>query len=115
MANCDCEVALVSGPLGLTSPQTTLGAGAIVEFLGNVRPLENGKPIEGIEYEAHREMAEYQLRKIAREAGERFDLRAIRLHAARPAMFLIVPGQSDGPPLLSHRGVRTTPLSWPGC
>src|SRR4029078_10006798 len=79
MANCDCEVALVSGPLGLTSPETTLGAGAIVEFLGNVRPLENGKPIEGIEYEAHRQMAEYQLRKIAQEAAARFDLLMIKL------------------------------------
>jgi molybdopterin synthase catalytic subunit len=80
MANCDCEVALVNGPLGLTSLEITLGAGAIVEFLGNVRPLENGKSIEGIEYEAHREMAEYQLRKIAQEAAARFDLLMIKLH-----------------------------------
>ena len=80
MANCDCEVALVSGPLGLTSPENRLGAGAMVEFFGNVRPLENGKEIDGIEYEAHRKMAEHQLRKIAHEASERFDLLAIRLH-----------------------------------
>lgn len=80
MANCDCEVALVNGPLGLTSPGNTLGVGAMVEFFGNVRPLENGKEIDGIEYEAHREMAEHQLRKIAHEAAERFDLLAIRLH-----------------------------------
>ena len=79
MANCDCDVALVSGPLGFISPETTLGAGAIVEFFGNVRPLENGEQIDGIEYEAHREMAEHQLRKIAHEATERFDLLAIRL------------------------------------
>jgi molybdopterin synthase catalytic subunit len=80
MANCDCEVALVSGPLGLTSQETALGAGAIVEFFGNVRPLENGKRIDGIEYEAHRQMAEHQLRKIAQEAAERFDLLMIKLH-----------------------------------
>ena len=80
MANCDCEVALMSGPLGLTSPGNTLGAGAMVEFFGNVRPLENGKEIDGIEYEAHREMAEHQLRKIAHEAAERFDLLTIKLH-----------------------------------
>src|SRR5438067_11982933 len=80
MANCDCEVALVSGPLGLTLPETALGAGAIVEFFGNVRPLENGEQIDGIQYEAHREMAEHQLRKIAHEAAERFDLLMIRLH-----------------------------------
>src|SRR4029077_48160 len=80
MANCDCEVALMSGPLDLTSPENTLSAGAMVEFFGNVRPLENGKEIDGIEYEAHREMAEHQLRKIAHEAAERFDLLTIRLH-----------------------------------
>jgi molybdopterin synthase catalytic subunit len=80
MANYDCEVALVSGPLGLTSPETTVGAGAIVEFFGNVRPLENGKQIDGIEYEAHREMAEHQLGKIAHEAAERFDLLTVKLH-----------------------------------
>jgi molybdopterin synthase catalytic subunit len=57
-----------------------LGAGAIVEFLGNVRPLENGKQIEGIEYEANREMAEHQLRKIAQGAADRFDLLMIRLY-----------------------------------
>jgi molybdopterin synthase catalytic subunit len=80
MANCDCEVALMRGPLGLTSPENTLGAGAMVEFFGNVRPLENGEEIDGIEYEAHRDMAEHQLRKIADEAAERFELLAIRLH-----------------------------------
>ena len=80
MANCDCEVALMRGPLGLTSPENPLGAGAMVEFFGNVRPLENGEEIDGIEYEAHRGMAEHQLRKIAHEAAERFDLLAIRLH-----------------------------------
>src|SRR5438552_18744772 len=79
MANCDFEVALVSGPLGLTSPEITLGAGAIVEFFGNVRPLENGEQIDGIEYEAHPEMAGHQLRKIAHEAVVRFDLLAIPL------------------------------------
>src|SRR2546421_11510587 len=80
MANCDCEVALVSGPLSSISPETTSGAGAIVEFFGDVRPLENGEQIDGIEYEAHREMAEHQLQKIADEAAERFGLVAICLH-----------------------------------
>ena len=80
MANCDCEVALVSGPLDLTSAEGTLGAGAIVEFFGNVRPLENGKQIDGIEYEAHRKMAEHQLRQIAQQAIETFALKFIVIH-----------------------------------
>ena len=80
MANCDCEVALVNGPLESISPEKAPEAGAVVDFFGNVRPLENDKPIDGIEYEAHREMAMHQLQKIADEAGERFDLLAIKLH-----------------------------------
>jgi molybdopterin synthase catalytic subunit len=80
MATCDCDVALVGGPLSATLPRNTWGAGAIVEFLGDVRPLENGGQIDGIEYEAHREMAEHQLREIAREAAAQFDLLAVRLH-----------------------------------
>src|SRR3977135_502528 len=103
MANCDCEVALVSGPLDLTSPAATVGAGAIVDFFGNVRRLENGKQIDGIEYEAHRVMAEHQLRKIAQEAAERFDLLAIRLRhcigfvaVGETSLFLRVAGANRG-------------------
>ena len=80
MANCDCDVTLVNGPLGLISSANTLGAGAVVDFFGNVRPLENGKPIAGIEYEAHAEMAEHQLRRIAEEAAKRFGLFSVCLH-----------------------------------
>ena len=111
MANCDCDVALVSGPLGFISPETTLGAGAIVEFFGNVRPLENGEQIDGIEYEAHRKMAEHQLRKVAQEAAERFDLLGIQLHhcvgfvaVGETSLFLRVAG--------AHRGVAFEASRW---
>jgi molybdopterin synthase catalytic subunit len=80
MANCDCDVGLVSGPLCLSLPQNTWGAGAIVAFFGDVRPLENGRQIDGIDYQAHREMAEHQLREIVHEAAEHFHLLAVRLH-----------------------------------
>lgn len=56
------------------------GEGAVVEFFGKVRPLENGEVIEGIKYEAQAEMAEHQMRKIAGEAGAKFPLLAITLH-----------------------------------
>src|SRR6266566_1074046 len=79
MANYGCDVALVGGALDVAAAENTSGAGAIVEFFGNVRPLENGEHIDGIEYEAHREMAEHQLQKVAHEAAERFDLLAIQL------------------------------------
>jgi molybdopterin synthase catalytic subunit len=80
MANYVCEIALVDGPLALDSPFDSPDAGAIVDFFGNVRPLENGVPISGLEYEAHRKMAEHQLRTVAQEAAKRFDLLAIKLH-----------------------------------
>lgn len=40
-------------------------AGAVVEFHGVVRDHEEGRPIRGIDYECHREMALHQLRSIA--------------------------------------------------
>jgi molybdopterin synthase catalytic subunit len=104
MANCECEVALVGGPLSVFLPQKNSGAGAIVEFFGNVRSLENDREIDGIEYEAHREMAEHQLREIAREASERFNLLAIRLHhrvglvgVGETSLFLRVAAVHRGP------------------
>lgn len=55
------------------------GAGAVVDFFGDVRPLENGAPIMGIEYEAHRPMAEQQMQAIAEEATNKFGLLGIIL------------------------------------
>ena len=80
MANYDCDVALVGAALDVVAAENTSGAGAVVQFFGDVRPLENEEHIDGIEYEAHQEMAEHQLRKIADEAAERFGLLAVRLH-----------------------------------
>jgi len=80
MANYDCDLALVDAPLDVIAAENTSGAGAIIQFFGDVRPLENGERIDGIEYEAHQEMAEHQLRKIADEAAERFGLLAVCLH-----------------------------------
>jgi len=73
------------------------GCGAVVDFWGAVRPLENGREIEGIDYEAHREMAEHQLRKIAEQAAQKFRLaRVIIRHrigfiaVGQPSLFLRV-------------------------
>ena len=80
MANYYCDIALVGGALDVAAAENTSGAGATVQFCGDVRPLENGEPIEGIEYDAHQEMAKHQLRTIVDEAAERFGLLAVRLH-----------------------------------
>src|SRR6266487_5373040 len=77
MANFVCEVLLTEGPLE-APPQNHHGdAGATLDFWGVVRRLEDGREIEGIEYEAHREMAEHQLRRIAEQAMRKFPLKLI--------------------------------------
>ncbi len=77
MANPVCEVLLTEARL--TSPENDLdlGVGAMVDFWGIVRRSEDGREIDGIQYEAHREMAEHQLRQIARQAAEKFILELV--------------------------------------
>lgn len=53
------------------------GAGAIVDFWGVVRELEDGRKIDGINYEAHATMAEHQLRLIAEESAKNFQLKKV--------------------------------------
>ena len=49
-------------------------SGASVEFLGVVRRLENGDPIEYLEYEAYEPMAEQMIGRYIQQAYERFGL-----------------------------------------
>ncbi len=80
MANFVCEVLLTEAPLE-APPQNHHGdSGATVDFWGVVRRLEDGREIEGIDYEAHREMAEYQLGRIAEQAAEKFRLQLLVIH-----------------------------------
>ena len=48
-----------------------------MDFWGVVRSLEDGREISGIEYEAHREMAEHQMRAVAEIAARDFDVKRI--------------------------------------
>jgi len=80
MANPVCEVLVTEERLRLPQERVDFDAGARVDFQGIVRRLENGREIDGIEYEAHREMAEHQLKQIAEEAAIEFRLRSIIIH-----------------------------------
>ena len=80
--------------------RTSLAAGAIVDFLGVVRELEEGREIEGIDYEAHQNMAEHQMKIIADAAAEKFRLNQVLLHhrigfvrAGEASLFLRVSAQ----------------------
>src|SRR5207248_3894905 len=96
MANVVCEISVTQAPLG-ARVNDIAGAGAVVDFWGVVRPIEDGREIEGIEYEAHREMAEHQLKRIAEQAAENFGLRVVLIHhrigfiaVGAPSLFLRV-------------------------
>src|SRR5439155_1424273 len=80
MANSVCEVLLTEAPLDAPPQKLNVDVGAIVDFFGVVRKLEDGREIEGIEYQAHREMAEHQLRQIADRATEMFRLQLAIIH-----------------------------------
>ncbi len=99
MANFVCEVLVTEAPLDAPARNQDADAGAIVDFAGVVRRLENGCEIEGIEYEAHREMAEHQLRQIAEQAVEKFRVQLVIIHhrigfiaVGKPSLFMRVAG-----------------------
>jgi len=101
MANPVCEVSLTEKELELPSGNADSSAGAIVDFWGVVRGLEDGREIDGIQYEAHRMMAEHQLQLIARQAAADFALKLIVVRhrvgfvrVAEPSLFLRVTGRN---------------------
>ena len=79
MANVVFEISVTPAPLPAAGRGIT-GAGAVVDFCGVVRSIEDGREIEGIDYEAHREMAVHQLKRIAEQAAERFGLKRVIIH-----------------------------------
>jgi molybdopterin synthase catalytic subunit len=100
MANSVCEVLVTESALQTPADDAGVSSGAIVDFQGIVRKLEDGREIEGIDYEAHNEMAEHQMRLIANTAAEEFQLQRVVLHhrigfvrAGEASLFLRVRSQ----------------------
>ena len=79
MAISVCEVSLTDAPLTLPEANDDSQAGAVLVFWGAVRSIEDGREISGIDYEAHRAMAEHQMRIVAETAAEKFEVREIFL------------------------------------
>lgn len=71
--------ALPSAPIALE----VAGAGAVVAFEGLVRSREDGRPIDGLDYETYDAMAEKSLQLLARRACIRFDLIGISVEHSR--------------------------------
>lgn len=74
MAISVCEVSITQSSLDLPARENNAAAGAIVDFWGIVRALEDGRAITGIDYEAHAPMAEHQMRGLAETASDKFGL-----------------------------------------
>jgi molybdopterin synthase catalytic subunit len=105
MANPVCEVLVTEAQLIARPIDLDPGAGAAVEFLGIVRGSEDGREIDGIEYEAHREMAEHQLKLIAEQVVKKFGLNLVIVHhrigfipVGEPSLFVRVcsPHRKEG-------------------
>ena len=97
MANPVCEVLVTDARLNAPQNRVDAAVGAKVDFQGIVRVSEDGREIEGIDYEAHREMAEHQLKQIADEAAIQFGLRSVIIHhrigfvaVGEPSLFMRV-------------------------
>jgi molybdopterin synthase catalytic subunit len=111
MAISVCEVSLTESPLILSEANDDPEAGAVVVFWGAVRGTEGGREITGIEYEAHRSMAEHQMRLVAESAAAKFNAREIVIRhrigfvaAAQPSVVVRVTS--------GHRGAAFGASQW---
>jgi molybdopterin synthase catalytic subunit len=75
-----CEIRITKQPLDARVLQFSRTEGAVVDFFGVVRAIENERMIDGIEYEAFESMAERQLALIADEAKDRYGLVSVVVH-----------------------------------
>lgn len=105
------EISLTDAPLEWPDVLPDVEAGAVVDFWGVVRELEDGRQIEGIRYEVHWAMAEYQMKALAEKAAQDFLLRRLLLkhrigfvRAGEASLFLRVAG--------SHRSAAFAASQW---
>lgn len=79
MAIRKSQILITTSPLPPPAHEWQVSAGAIVDFWGVVRALEDGREITGIEYEAHEAMAQHQMEMLADRAAAAFPLEEIIL------------------------------------
>lgn len=77
------DVTIHDGPLPAVAPWRIDGAGAVICFEGVVRPTEANQPITGIRYETYDPMAEKELKRLANESLNRFDILAVNVEHSR--------------------------------
>jgi molybdopterin synthase catalytic subunit len=74
------DIRLTRNPLDVGSLRFSPTEGAVVDFFGVVRAIENDRMIDGIEYEAFEAMAERQLALIADGARNQYGLVSVVIH-----------------------------------
>lgn len=111
MATWHPEILITTKPLQSHANNFSGTAGALVDFWGVVRALEDRREISGIEYEAHAEMAQHQMEMIAKAAQAEFGLEQIILQhrigfvaAGEASLFLRVTS--------AHRGAAYQGSAW---
>ena len=73
------EVSITNAALEFPGPLSDSNSGAVIDFWGTVRETEDGRAIDGINYEVHRAMAEHQMNLLAEKARIDFFLTALTL------------------------------------
>ena len=79
---CGDELLLTNESIG--EVEAALGkfsgeVGGVVTFWGVVRRIEDGKPIQALEYTVYREMAEHQFRQLLAQTHQKWKLKRIRV------------------------------------
>ncbi len=79
MAISKSQILITTAPLAPLPPDWKSSEGAVVDFWGVVRGLEEGREIAGIDYEAYEAMAQHQLEILVAAARAEFALEEIIL------------------------------------
>ena len=75
-----CDIRITKQPLDAAALPFSRTEGAVLDFFGVVRTIENDRLIDGIEYEAFEGMAERQLALIADEVRTNYGLVSVIIH-----------------------------------
>ena len=79
MAIYNSQTLITTAPLAPLPPDWKNSAGAVVDFWGVVRGMEEAREISGIDYEAYETMAQHQLEMLVAAARAEFPLEEIIL------------------------------------
>ncbi len=83
MSDHPIVVRITDGPLGLADAWTVAGVGALIVFEGIVRPLEDQRPLDALDYEAYLPMACDELRKLAQRIAAQHGLLGVVVEHSR--------------------------------